>query len=70
MTAARCECCGRDLNVCALNITFSHEQSTILCTFCTGLIESGLVRPEGAEGGRTVYRLWRMEWTPGELVGS
>lgn len=66
-----CDCCNRGYGAAAaLTITSDHRGVTILCDLCEGLVEAGLVRPERAEDGRTVYRRWTFEWRPGELVAS
>lgn len=66
-----CEVCGRNGEQVELTITFgmSVPPPNIVCGLCSGLIESGLIRPEGDGNGGTVYRQWHMgEWTPGELL--
>lgn len=71
MSELRCEVCGRNGDQVALSLTFGAHvpPPNIVCEFCSGLIESGLIRPEGDGNGGTMYRQWYMgEWTAGELL--
>ena len=44
-------------------------ETTTTCSFCAGLIASGLIRPETGEDGSIVYRQWHMQpMIPGELL--
>lgn len=62
-----CECCGSNRPV---TINFKKgEPMTAICELCDGLMQSGLVRLDGHRpDGTRLYRHWRQEWTPGELV--
>ncbi len=68
-----CQCCGLPgYEVWRLgrtmSITFVKDRTDILCTFCEGLIEAGLLRPETVDS-KLRYRQWHMgDWTPGDLV--
>lgn len=69
--AVTCDVCGISADHRIVTLTFhAGHQATALCALCEGLIESGLIRPETAEDGSTVYRQWHQEWRPGELVAK
>lgn len=66
-----CDVCGipaSSYTRLTMNGSKGGTELTVRCDLCEGLIESGLVRPEAAEDGSTVYRQWRPVWTPGPLV--
>ena len=65
-----CEVCGGDGTHHAITVTLSFRESTVLCEFCQGLIDAGLIRRAADDpDGTHRYRQWHMgNWTPGELV--
>lgn len=64
-----CECCGATWEDRTIDIAFTKggEEAEMLCHFCKGLIEAGMLRPEVVRGRRR-YRQWHFEWKPGELL--
>lgn len=53
-----CDVCGKHYD---FSITVDEMGQRVLCGTCERLIQSGLLRPEADDQGRTVYRRWEFQ---------